>query len=538
MSIRLRLTLWYIVLLTSTLILLGVILYGIVRYSFYNEVERTLYARAQFVEDSVHFVLDTPDYTLEQHLLNVEESEPSDSTSPAAWVAPFDIHRDVYIELRYFDGIVARTSSNLNDQELPLSADALARIHNGEPSLVDTHFAGEPVKLLSQPVIYEEKVWGMVQVAHSLVDVEEELQRLLFFTMTGIGLALIGALVIGAWLAERALTPVDAVTQAALRISRAEDLSRRLPPSSSMDEIGRLVAAFNEMLGHLDDVFSDQQRFVADVSHELRTPLTALQGNIELLKLDLNRDPERCSESLRIIESEVARLSRLVSDLLLLARADGGEKLVRQPVELDTLLLDVFRQGHILLRASKQPIRLRLGHEDQATILGDPDRLKQLFFNLVDNAIKYTQEGEVILSLWKDQEAREVRVSVQDTGIGIAAEAQPFLFRRFYRTDKARSRQLGGTGLGLAIVQWILRAHDATIEVESKEGEGSTFTVTFPLPSAEALMNSQKIETSRRTTSSYPLRAKNGSHAQPLDFVRLPRANNEGGSPASRKDAP
>jgi len=486
MSIRLRLTLWYIVLLTSTLILFGVILYGIVRYSFYKEVERTLYARAQFVENSVRFVLDTQEeYTLQQHLLNVEESQPSDATSPAAWIAPFDIHRDVYIELRYVDGVIVRTSSNLNDQELPLSAAALTHIHNGESYLVDTHFAGEPVKLLSQPVIYEDKVWGIVQVAHSLVDVEEELQRLLFFTMTGIGLALIGALVIGAWLAERALTPVDAVTQAALRISRAEDLSRRLPPSSSMDEIGRLVAAFNEMLGHLDDVFSDQQRFVADVSHELRTPLTALQGNIELLKLDLNRNPERCTESLRIIESEVARLSRLVSDLLLLARADGGEKLVRQPVELDTLLLDVFRQGHILLRASKQPIRLRLGHEDQATILGDPDRLKQLFFNLVDNAIKYTQEGEVILSLWKDEQAREVRVCVQDTGIGIAAEAQPFLFRRFYRTDKARSRQLGGTGLGLAIVQWILKAHDATIEVESKEGEGSTFTVTFPLPSAE-----------------------------------------------------
>ncbi len=506
MSIRLRLTLWYIVLLTSTLILFGVILYGIVRYSFYQEVERTLYARAKFVEDSVHFVLDTPEYTLQQHLLNVEDTQPPNVTSPATLLAPFDIHRDVYIELRWFNGNIAKTSSNLNDQELPLSQLALTKAHNGESYLIDTQFAGETVKLLSQPIIYEDKVWGIVQVAHTLIKVEEELQRLLFFTMTGIGLALIGALVIGAWLAERALTPVDAVTQAALRISRAEDLSRRLPPSNSMDEIGRLVGAFNEMLGRLDDVFSDQQRFVADVSHELRTPLTAVQGNIELLRLDLSRNPERCKESLNIIESEVARLNRLVSDLLLLARADVGETLVQQPVELDTLLLDVFRQGHILLRASKLPIRLRLGHEDQATILGDPDRLKQLFLNLIDNAIKYTQEGEIILSLWKDEDANEVRVCVQDTGIGIATEAQPFLFRRFYRTDKARSRQLGGTGLGLAIVQWIVKAHDAKIDVKSKEGEGSTFTVTFPLPSAEDLIESQQIEGSKRITPSYPLR--------------------------------
>lgn len=507
MSIRLRLTLWYIVLLTSTLILFGVILYGIVRYSFYEEVERTLHAKAQSIEDSVRFVLDTPEYTLEQQPLNPEDTASANVTSLTTLLAPFDIHRDIYIELRLFNGNLVKTSSNLNDQELPLSKAALARVQDAESYLVDTQFSGEPIKLLSQPIIYEDKVWGMVQVAHSLVNVEEELQRLLFFTMTGIGLTLIGALVIGAWLAERALTPVDAVTQAALRISRAEDLSRRLPVPNSMDEIGRLVGAFNEMLGHLDDVFSDQQRFVADVSHELRTPLTAVQGNIELLRLDLNRNPERCTESLNIIESEVARLNRLVSDLLLLARADGGETLVQQPVELDTLLLDVFRQGHILLRASKQPIRLRLGHEDQATILGDPDRLKQLFLNLVDNAIKYTQEGEIILSLWKDEEANEVRVCVQDTGIGIPIEAQPFLFRRFYRTDKARTRQLGGTGLGLAIVQWIVKAHEATIEVESKEGEGSKFMVTFPLPSAEDIMNSQQINGSKRPSSSYPLRS-------------------------------
>lgn len=492
MSIRLRLTLWYIVLLTSTLILFGTALYFIVRYSFHTEVERTLYTRGEAVTTSVLFVAEAQERALQEVQETLEQAEEGDSSVPLRQTTriefpSFDVYQDVYVELRMSNGVLAERSSNLNERELPLTPAMLARAQNGQPSMSEVYLNGEPLKLYTRPVIYKGRVWAIVQVARSLTSVKDNLQKLFVFIATGIGLTLIAALVVGAWLAERALAPVDAVTQAALRISRAEDLSRRLPPYSSMDELGRLIAAFNEMLGRLDDVFRDQQRFVADVSHELRTPLTALQGNIDLLKRGAIHDPEARRESLTIIESEVARLNRLVADLLLLARADGGETVVQQPVELDTLLLEVFRQARVLTSASASPIRLRLGHEDQATILGDPDRLKQLFLNLVDNAIKYTQEGEVVLSLWKDETAGEVRVTVQDTGIGIAAEALPFLFRRFYRTDKARSRQFGGTGLGLAIVSWIVQAHQGTITVESEEGKGSSFTVTFPLPSPEAL---------------------------------------------------
>ncbi|MBA3534598.1 MAG: hypothetical protein H0T73_21990, partial [Ardenticatenales bacterium] len=219
------------------------------------------------------------------------------------------------------------------------------------------------------------------------------------------------------------------------------------------------------------------------------------------LKRGALEEPEERDEALTIIESEVARLNRLVADLLLLARADGGEKLAKQPVELDTLLLEVFRQGRLLATASGHSIRLRLGHEDQATVLGDPDRLKQLFLNLVDNAIKYTQEGEVVLSLWKDEALGEVRVEVQDTGIGIALESLPQLFRRFYRTDKARSRQLGGTGLGLAIVHWIVQAHEGAISVESEENKGSTFIVSLPLPSNDTLLKYKSSPTAFRSAT-------------------------------------
>jgi signal transduction histidine kinase len=477
MPIRLRLTLWYSALFIGTLILFGVALYSIARYSLYSDVDRTLQRGAGAAIESWRFVVD-------QNLTAIEEGSDLRFQS-----APVDVlaRTDLFLELRLPNGTVIDASRNLGAEPLPLNVLALERVQAGEATLTRATLNNEPIRVYTEPFIFNGRVVGFVQVARSLRELEATLQSLAVFIMTGIGLTFLFTLLVGAWLAERVLEPVDAVTQAALRISRAEDLSRRLPPYQPLDEIGRLIAAFNEMLSRLDEVFRDQQRFVADVSHELRTPLTALQGNIDLLKRGAISDPVAVNESLATIESEVARLNRLVADLLLLARADGGEKTAWQPVELDTLLLDVFRQGRVLATASNASVRLRLGHEDQATVLGDPDRLRQLFLNLVDNAIKYTPEGEVVLSLWKDEEKGEVRVVVQDTGIGIPADALPLLFRRFYRTDKARSRQLGGTGLGLAIVDWIVQAHHGSIEVQSEEGKGSTFTITLPLPTPEEM---------------------------------------------------
>lgn len=477
MPIRLRLTFWYSALFIGTLLLFGMALYSIARYSFYAEVDRTLLRGAGSAASSIRFVLETNERAI--------RSGSSIEFQPA----PIDVLAtpDLFLEVRTTNGGVSTSSRNLEGGTLPLTDVALARAQGGEATLWRSVYNGEPFKIYTEPIVYKGQLMGFVQIARGLSEVETSLRNLALFIATGIGLTFLFTLLVGAWLAERVLEPVDAVTQAALRISRAEDLSRRLPPYQPMDEIGRLIAAFNEMLGRLDDVFRDQQRFVADVSHELRTPLTALQGNIDLLKRGAITDRDAVQESLATIESEVARLNRLVADLLLLARADGGEKLGWQPVELDTLLLDVYRQGRILTTASSSNVRLRLGHEDQATVLGDPDRLRQLFLNLVDNAIKYTLEGEVVLSLWKDEEEREVRVVVEDTGIGIPAESLPHLFRRFYRTDKARSRQLGGTGLGLAIVQWIIQAHEGSIDVQSEEGRGSTFIVTLPLPTPEEL---------------------------------------------------
>jgi signal transduction histidine kinase len=243
-----------------------------------------------------------------------------------------------------------------------------------------------------------------------------------------------------------------------------------------------LAATFNEMLGRLETLFRTQRRFIADVSHELRTPLTTVQGNVDLLRRGAAEDAETRHETLADIEAEVARMSRLVADLLLLARVDAGVDLEKEPVELDTLLLEIYRQARLI----SDGVEVKLGHEDQAVVLGDADRLRQLFLNLVDNALKYTPPGgQVTLSLYREE--AWVRVVVADTGIGIPAEdlesgpkGIPLIFERFYRADPARSRPQGGSGLGLSIAHWITQAHGGEIDVQSEVGRGSTFTVRLP----------------------------------------------------------
>jgi two-component system OmpR family sensor kinase len=280
-------------------------------------------------------------------------------------------------------------------------------------------------------------------------------------------------------LARAALQPIKAITETAQQITDTEDLSQRIPVTVPTDELGRLTETINDMLGRLDNLFQMQQRLVADVSHELRTPLTTIQGNLDLLRRGAADDPAMRGEALHAIGAETERMRRLVNDLLLLAQADAGLKLNLEPVELDTLLLDVYRQTSVMAGG----VALRLGAEDQAMVQGDADRLRQLLLNLVVNALKYTPAGgEVTLGMRRSD--GWARVAVSDTGVGIAPDDLAHIFDRFYRADPSRARS-GGFGLGLPIAQWIAHAHGGRIEATSELGKGSTFTVWLPETSTE-----------------------------------------------------
>lgn len=283
--------------------------------------------------------------------------------------------------------------------------------------------------------------------------------------------------VAGSWIvSSRALRPVAQMSQTAGTIARSRDFSRRITTPRHPDELGGLAETLNEMLKSLEVAYRSQQRFVADASHELRTPLTAIQANLELL----HRHPEMTEtdrgEALEEAERESVRLTRLVADLLALARADAGIPLRISKVDLDTVVLETFgsaRQlthGHTLTLEPFEPIQIR----------GDEDRLRQLLLILLDNALKYTPPGGTI-AVGLHRAGDEAEVLVRDSGVGISAEDLPHVVERFYRADPARSRDPGGTGLGLPIAEWIVREHGGRLDIASRIGEGTTVSVHLPL---------------------------------------------------------
>ena len=345
--------------------------------------------------------------------------------------------------------------------------------------LVELTREGIHYKVLTVPVMVGDEPVAVLQVGTSL----EEVDRLRTDLLRS--LVLIGTLVIslagpfGYYTVRQALQPLVAVTQIASEITKAEDLSRRIPEENlPPDEIGAMVVAFNETLGRLEHLFNAQRRFLADVSHELRTPLTVIKGNAELMRRMETPD----KESLDSMELEIGRLTRMVEDLLLMVQAESGRlELDFSPVEMDTILLEVYQQAQILAGKTKQ---IRLTDIDQVQVCGDRDRLKQVLLNLVSNAIKYTREdGEISLSLGKDDEL--AYLSVADNGSGIHPDDLEMIFERFFRAEKSRKKFVDfdnrGYGLGLSIAYWIVLRHGGRLEVDTEFGKGSTFTVWLPL---------------------------------------------------------
>jgi len=282
-------------------------------------------------------------------------------------------------------------------------------------------------------------------------------------------------------IAGRAMQPVDEIIREVSAITDGRSLHRRLPLVEGNDELSRLSATLNAMIARLDQSFSGLRRFTADASHELKTPLTVLRADIERA---MSAGP-RSTEGLVALEEalqETARMADLVESLLTLARADEGRfDLHRKPVDLNILVRDVAETAQIL--GEEAGITVTVEPLEAATVMGDALRLRQLFLNLITNAVKYTARGgKIDLSLVR--RGAMVEFSVSDTGIGIAGADLPYVFDRFWRADRVRSRQSGsgGVGLGLAISQYIAHAHGGSITVASRLGRGSTFTVTLPLP--------------------------------------------------------
>jgi len=316
-----------------------------------------------------------------------------------------------------------------------------------------------------------------ILVGYPLDELREVLENLYVVFLILIPIALAVSLVGGSYLAKKSLRPVDEVTTRARRIT-AENLDQTIPERTVDDEIGRLISTINDMIKRLRDSFAQIRQFSADASHELRTPLTVMRGEIELAL----RSTKTMEEYRRVLQStleEILRMSSIIENLLMLTKADQGLYDAHfTEVDMQTLVHELYEDSEIL--AEPKRIQVTLTQSEPATLVADKGRLRQLLLNLVDNAIKYTPDGgSVHLSLEKVNGM--VLFRVQDSGIGIPPDDIDKVFDRFYRVDKARSRDLGGAGLGLSIAKWIAELHRGRITVESELNKGSTFTVHLPV---------------------------------------------------------
>jgi heavy metal sensor kinase len=402
-----------------------------------------------------------------------------------------------FIQVLDESGNIGRKSENLKNIQLPISLSALKSASKGLITFeTNRSFGNTPLRIVTFPVLEDNHITKIVQVASSLEDVEDALNTLFIILMIAVPLTLVTASVGGQFLANKVLRPVDEITQTA-RLITSQNLNQRIKPLKVRDEISRLIETFNEMISRLDRSFCQMKQFSTDASHELKTPLTILKGEVEVA-LRKEREHQEYEQVLKSNLEEINRMSQIVEDLLLLSRADSGEiRLNREDINLTEILNDVVSQVNILAQAKRLRIETS-NHHEEIRIFGDPLRIRELFLNLIENGIKYTEEGGSIrIHLTKDvfqeenpstgakaEQTRFARITVSDNGIGIAREDHEKIFDRFFRVDKARSREQGGSGLGLSICKWIVEAHRGEIKVESELGKGSSFVVKLPIYSS------------------------------------------------------
>lgn len=330
------------------------------------------------------------------------------------------------------------------------------------------------------PIRHDQDLLGVVRIKLAMSTIDAT-NRMMWFTLVGAGsLAALGTILISLWFAQSLVKPIRELTQGATALAEG-DLRTRIRIRAAK-ELEQLAAAFNFMADRLSRVMEDQRAFVADAAHELRTPLTTIRLRAEALREGANDNPQVAVKFLEDIESETDRLSRLVDQLIDLSRIETG--LIeprREPVSMPEIAQGVA--AGMEERARQQQVTVQVENAVQTPrISADPDQMRQIFFNLIGNAVKFTPVGGTVRVNWTiEKRANELVTTVRDTGIGIGAGDLPHIFDRFYRADKARARATGGAGLGLAIVKSIIDAHGGRVWAESEKDKGTAIIFALPI---------------------------------------------------------
>jgi heavy metal sensor kinase len=455
LPIRLRLTAWYFAVLAVVLSAFGVSAYLEMRHSIRKTVDEELAIRAEGVRQLIERDIqrghkdDLPEGLREHTELRAGGALLQVSDEQGNW-----LYR----------------STVMSDYGVPIPATLRKRP-------VDYMGKHIPLRIWSEKVSLGGQSY-LIQSAFEMDDFYEALHQFALLLLVSIPSLLVCAAAGGYWISTRALAPVDQITQTARTIS-AQNLSSRLVVPDTRDELQRLSETLNGMLDRLEAAFKKITQFTADASHELRTPVAVMRTRAEL-SLRKARSADEYRDVIAEVLTELEKTSRLIEQLMFLARADSGAETLRfTATNVSEVLHEACHQGSALAEAKQIAFQEKISG-DSMWIQGDASSLRRLFLILIDNAVKYTPaSGEVEVSLQRNN--GYAVAEVRDTGIGIAEADLPNVFERFYRADKARSRESGGVGLGLSIGRWIAEVHAGTIEVQSSPGRGSIFQIRLPI---------------------------------------------------------
>jgi heavy metal sensor kinase len=465
-TVRSRLTLWYVSALALILIAFGVAVYVMLSRALHRRVDEALRSTLEISITSL-----THDTQEGQSSQSAAQSTTAELSHPQQAMMIFDGEGRLLAEHPY-------------EEDLHVRLPDLGAIPGDEVYLYTVAEEGDAndhhrlaVRRVRIPPADTPYIILASQPLEAVEDELESLREILYFATPAV-LLLAG---LGGWfLARQGLAPVAAMAKSARQIG-AGSLDRQLPVADPRDELGQLATTFNELLARLDAAFDEQRRFMADASHELRTPLSVMSTAAGVTLKKEHRDEEEYREALQMVAEQTRRLSRIVKDMFILARADAGRyPLQKRTLYLNDLLVEVARAGEML--ASGKNVTIELSNLPEAAFHGDEDLLRQMVLSLVDNALKFTPTGGVV-RLGLERRGAEYLLSISDTGPGIPPEAREHVFERFYRADKARSRaEDGGAGLGLAIARWIAQAHDGDLELADSNANGATFVARLPFP--------------------------------------------------------
>jgi two-component system, OmpR family, sensor kinase len=461
LPIRWRLTLFNALIIGAILLTLGLSLFVLLRGALLSGIEDTTRSRALAAARA-----------LEDGEDPLSEDDAEQLTADR-----------VFLVVRGSGGEILDRTTNLSvNEEIqdPVWKRALA---SGDPEGGTAKLSSEePDYVYAVPVDPPSGPARVVEAGKSYEPAQEALEVFGTVLIAGIGVALLLSIGGAYFLARAALRPIDAVTNAAREMGEG-DLSKRLPVTNPKDEVGRLTKTINGLLSRLEfalarreEALERQRRFTADASHELRTPLTSIGGHARMLdEWALEKDPQRAKQSVGAIRREAKRMGVLVESLLALTRGDEGAPPEVGRHDLAAVAEEAVQTARV---AGNGKVSVEYAHPERGAVATfDRNRVLQLAAILLDNAVKYTPEGGKVTVRVREGDG-QVELEVSDTGIGIPDAQLPLIFERFYRADP--SRTTGGAGLGLSIARQIAEAHGGTIEVSSKPGEGSTFTLLLP----------------------------------------------------------